>query len=442
MALLTQDDANNAKIAKAKVGFLDNLRAVEVISPDAKLEFFAGLRETNERFRVSSERVLALYEAGRIDDALELHMADEHAISHEIEPAIRELVAEASAETAEASAAFDSDKSFLRVIVLSFSGASLVLAVLLGFVLSLAFIRPVRQISYVLARVADGDFSKRVDVLNRDEFGSLGRNVNRMSQRLDDMYEDLRRELSERKHAEERLERRAIELVAVNNELEAFSHSVSHDLLVPLRTIDRISQAILDYDVDNLGQEGTVDLQRVRTATRRMGELIDDMMNVSRVHSMSSAISTELDRKAVDLSGLARTVASELTELEPERRVEFVIEAGLTANADPQRLRITLESLLGNSWKFTGKHPRAKIEFGATDREGHVAYFVRDDGAGFDMAEVDRLFGPFSRLHSSTDFEGVGIGLATVQRIVQAHGGRVWAEGAIEEGATFYFTLG
>ena len=262
-----------------------------------------------------------------------------------------------------------------------------------------------------------------------------------MSEQLGDLYEDLRRELNERELAEARLERRAIELVAVNNELEAFSHSVSHDLLVPLRTIDRVSQAILDHDADNLGHEGTEDLRRVRTATSRMGELIDDMMNMSRVRGMSSATNIDLDRKAVDLSELAHTVASELMEREPDRQVEFVIEDGLTANADPQRLRITLESLLGNSWKFTGRHPSAKIEFGAIDHEGHTAYFVRDDGAGFDMADADKLFGPFSRLHATTDFEGVGIGLATVQRIVRARGGRVWAEGAVEEGATFYFTL-
>ena len=441
MALLTGDDANNAKIANAKGAFLDNLRAVEAISPGEKEEFFAGLREANDRFTVSSKKVLALYETGRIDEALALHMADEHAISHEIEPAIRELVAEASEETAVASAAFDSDKRFLRTMVLSISSASLALAILLGFVLSLAFIRPVRQIGYVLARVAGGDFSHRVDVPNKDEFGALSRNVNLMSEQLGDLYRDLRRELGERERAEARLERRAIELVAVNNELEAFSHSVSHDLRVPLRTIDRISQAILDHDADNLGDDGTEDLQRVRTATGRMGELIDEMMNMSRVRGMSSATNTELDRTTVDVSELARTVASELTEREPERQVEFIIEDGLTVNADPQRLRITLESLLGNSWKFTGRHPRAKIEFGATEHDGHTAYFVRDDGVGFDMVEAGKLFGPFSRLHSAADFEGVGIGLATVQRIVQAHGGRVWAEGAVEAGATFYFTL-
>lgn len=205
--------------------------AVEAIIPGEKGEFFDDLRETNDQFRVSSEKVLALYEAGRIEEALALHMADEHAISHLLEPAIRELVADASTETAAASAAFDSDKSFLRTLVLSISSASLALAILMGFVLSLAFIRPVRQIGYVLARVAGGDFSQRVDVPNRDEFDGLSRNVNRMSEQLGDLYQDLRQELRERERAEARLERRAIELVAVNNELEAFSHSVLHDLL-------------------------------------------------------------------------------------------------------------------------------------------------------------------------------------------------------------------
>ena len=237
------------------------------------------------------------------------------------------------------------------------------------------------------------------------------------------------------------MERRAVELVAVNNELEAFSHSVSHDLMVPLRTIDRISQTMLDEDADKLGQEGQEDLQRVRTATKRMGELIGEMMNMSRVLAISGAERTELRRETVDLSDLANTVAYELREREPERQVQVVIPEGLVADADPRRLQVVLENLLGNSWKFTGKHPTAKIEFGLLEHEGGIAYFVRDDGAGFDAADADKLFVAFNRLHSATEFEGVGIGLATVQRIIQAHGGRVWAEGAVEQGATVYFTL-
>ena len=180
----------------------------------------------------------------------------------------------------------------------------------------------------------------------------------------------------------------------------------------------------------------------MRTATKRMGELIDDMTNMSAVLGMSGDSQVELDMQMVDLSGLARTIASELAERDPSRQVEFVIEDGLIASADQQRLRIVLESLLDNSWKFTGKHPEAKIEFGATEQDDETAYFVKDDGAGFDMSLADRLFGPFSRLHSSEDFEGVGIGLATVKRTVQAHGGRVWGEGSVEGDATFYFTLG
>ena len=434
MALLTLDDANNVKIANAKKGFLENLVAVEEMSPAEKADFFDRVKKANERFRLSGEQVLGLYEDAKIDAALDLHMAEEHSISHDIESAMRELVAEASAETDEASDAFRSDKRFLRAMVWTFSGVSLAVAVLLGFVLSLAFIWPVRRIERVLARVAGGDFSQRVEVPNRDEFGTLSRHVNQMSQQLADLFR-------ERRKAEERLERRAIELIAVNNELEAFSHSVSHDLMVPLRTIDRVSQTMLDHEADKLGQEGTEDLQRVRTATRRMGELIGDMMNMSRVLDLSGVTRTELRREEVDLSNLANTVASELKEREPERQVEMVIQGGLVADADPQRLQVVLENLLGNAWKFTGKHPKARIEFGLMEHEGELAYFVRDDGAGFDMADADRLFGTFIRLHSAAEFEGVGIGLATVQRIIQVHGGRVWAEGAVEQGATFYFTL-
>ena len=143
----------------------------------------------------------------------------------------------------------------------------------------------------------------------------------------------------------------------------------------------------------------------------------------------------------VDLSALAREVAAELEECESDRQVEFVIEKGVIADGDVGLLRVVLENLLGNAWKYTSKHPRARIEFGVAQHDEEVAYFVRDDGAGFDMANVDRLFGAFQRLHSTEEFEGTGIGLATVQRIIHRHGGRVWAEGAVEQGATFYFTL-
>ena len=145
--------------------------------------------------------------------------------------------------------------------------------------------------------------------------------------------------------------------------------------------------------------------------------------------------------KVVDLSGIAQTIAADLRRSEPNRKAEFSITPGLVATGDPRLLRVALENLLGNAWKYTSKHPTARIEFGTTEREGAGVYFVRDDGAGFDMAQVGKLFAPFRRLHGASEFEGTGIGLATVQRIIHRHGGRIWAEGAVDQGATFYFTL-
>jgi len=234
---------------------------------------------------------------------------------------------------------------------------------------------------------------------------------------------------------EQRVTARTAELAASNKELEAFAYSVSHDLRAPLRAMDGFSQALLEDYAAKLDREGKSHLQRVRAASQRMADLIDGMLSLSRTTR------SEMRRRRVDLSGLAQTIAQDLQRTAPARQVEFVIAPNLVVNGDLNLLRVALENLLGNAWKFTSKHPQARIEVGALQREGETAYFVRDDGAGFDMAYVSNLFGVFRRLHAATDFEGTGVGLATVQRIVQRHDGRVWAEGQIEKGAAFYFTL-
>ncbi|MCL5062437.1 MAG: ATP-binding protein [Nitrospirae bacterium] len=239
---------------------------------------------------------------------------------------------------------------------------------------------------------------------------------------------EMAREISERKMAEEALG-------AANKELEAFSYSVSHDLRAPLRSIDGFSQALLEDYAERLDEQGRDYLSRVRAASQRMAQLIDDMLKLSRVTR------AELRREEMDLSGLAQEIAAEQRRAQPGREVEFAIASGLRAHGDPKLLRIALENLLGNAWKFTGKRSGARIEFGMMHREGEAAYFVRDNGLGFDMAYAGKLFGAFQRLHDSREFPGTGIGLATVQRVIHKHGGRVWAEGEVEKGATFYFTI-
>jgi PAS domain S-box-containing protein len=234
---------------------------------------------------------------------------------------------------------------------------------------------------------------------------------------------------------EQRVVERTAQLQTANKELEAFCYSVSHDLRTPLRSLDGFSQALLEDCSEKLDAQGHDYLRRIRAGSQRMGQLIDDLLNLSRVSR------GEMSRELVDVSKMAHEVADELRATAPERDAEFVVADGLVAQTDPRLLRIVLTNLFGNAWKFTAKQPHGRIEFGSTGENGNTEYFMRDNGAGFDQAYAGKLFGAFQRLHAAKDFAGTGIGLATVQRIIQRQGGRVWAEGKVEQGATFHFTL-
>lgn len=237
------------------------------------------------------------------------------------------------------------------------------------------------------------------------------------------------------KNAEEALRRHAAQLEAANQELESFSYSVSHDLKAPLRSVQGFSEALLSDHAAGLNEEGRDYLERISSAGLRMNQLIDDLLTLSRVTK------GEMRRETVDLSALACAVADALVKSFPGRDVEFVVAPAVRVAGDGRLLRIVLENLMGNSVKFTTGREKARIEFGVQVQKGVPVYFVRDNGAGFDNASASRLFTPFQRLHEESRFPGHGIGLATVRRIIHRHGGRIWAEGAVDQGASFFFTL-
>jgi signal transduction histidine kinase len=251
-----------------------------------------------------------------------------------------------------------------------------------------------------------------------------------------DQIATLNRQLTEtNEELEIRVEQRTRELEASNQELEAFSYSVSHDLRAPLRTIDGFSLALEEDFGEKLDAQGRDYILRVRNGVQRMGTLIDSLLQLSRVTR------SDVQRERVDLSQLATLVFREIQMGEPEREVNWIAQPGVMAEADPRLMRIAFENLIGNAFKFTGRTPGATVTFGGGPQNGNTVYFLRDNGAGFDMAYVDRLFTAFQRLHGEREFKGSGIGLATVSRIIRRHHGSIWAEGEPGKGATFFFTL-
>ncbi|HAZ44653.1 MAG TPA: hybrid sensor histidine kinase/response regulator [Cyanobacteria bacterium UBA11369] len=265
--------------------------------------------------------------------------------------------------------------------------------------------------------------------------------IRNLQKKLQQQNDRLQQEICDRIKIEQQLQIRTAQLETANQELEAFSYSVAHDLRNPITSINGYIWVLEEEYAYLLDEDGKHYLERVRIATERMEQLIDDILRLSQVTKSKMQFDT------VDLSRIAKEIVISLRQTSKEREVEFIIPEGIVAQGDEQLLKIVLENLLCNAWKYTRNKPRARIEFGVFQQGINTqssvdTYFVRDDGAGFDMAKADKLFGAFSRLHGKNEFEGTGIGLATVQRIVHRHGGKIWADGEVNKGATFYFTLG
>ena len=317
------------------------------------------------------------------------------------------------------------------------AGVAMILSCLVAFLLSNRLQRHISLPVLALANAAKAvserkDYSVRAARFGDDELGHLTDAFNGMLAQIQGQDVEIRAMNAD---LETRVEERTAALAVANKELESFSYSVSHDLRAPLRSIDGFSQVLLEDCAEHLNEEGKDALQRVRKAATAMGELIDALLELSRVNRVN------LRAERVDLSALVATLAAELRQSQPDRQAEFVIAPGMVVEGDRTLLRAALGNLLGNAWKYTQPRATARIEFGCLEKESETVYFVRDNGVGFDMTYVGKLFGAFQRLHRQTEFSGTGVGLATVQRIMHRHGGRAWAEGAVDQGATFYFTL-
>jgi signal transduction histidine kinase len=341
----------------------------------------------------------------------------------------------------------------MGIVTLVIAMAMLVAMFVSGWLQSF-LIDPILAIAGVAREVVTRrDFSLRARKLSNDEVGALADAFNAMlaeiqsrTDELETSNRELGREVAERRRVEgevrrlnkeldSRVRQRTAELETANAELESFCYSVSHDLRAPLRSIDGFSQALTEELGGDISEDAGRYLGKIHGSTKRMGQLIEDLLNLSKLSRM------DLKLAEVDLSAMAQEVVSGLQQSAPERRVDVSIWDGMKAWGDGRLLLVALENLLGNAWKFTGRSAAPKIEVGTIQEGGKAIYFVRDNGAGFDMAYVDKLFGVFQRLHGQSEFPGTGVGLATVQRIILRHGGRIWATATPGKGAAFFFTL-
>lgn len=326
---------------------------------------------------------------------------------------------------------------FVRDLVIG--SVMLALALLLAWLISERITAPIRQLTADAAALGSGQLSRRTAVQSSDEIGVLASAFNETAGAIEQLVGSLHVTQAELRglnaHLEQRVRDRTAQLNALNSELEAFSFSVSHDLRAPLRRIDHFGIALLEDYGDRLDDDGRLMLERLSAGCDQMSVLIDDLLRLSRVSR------TELLYQRIDLAALANDVIAELRQAHPDQTVQVIMPETLVAHGDASLLRVVLQNLFANAWKFTRGRPDPQIHLGFVTHDDMPTFYLRDNGVGFNPAQTEKLFRPFQRLHDARDFEGTGVGLATVQRIIHRHGGRVWAEGAIGVGATFWFTL-
>ena len=310
-----------------------------------------------------------------------------------------------------------------RMMIVILAGLALIASVIVGasWLLRHGVLAPIAGLLQGTRQVAAGNLHYVLGMHGDDEIGELSKNFDAMTKSLRGSFAQIGRSNQA--------------LAVLNEELEAFSYSVSHDLRGPLRSMDGFAMVLLEDYGDKLDEEGKDALQRIRAASQRMGNIIDDLLRLSQVTR------AELNVTRVDLSAIAREIADAMDREQSGRSVQWAIEAGLSVRADPALMRIAMQNLLQNAWKFTGRTDGPLIRVGALQRDAKTVVFVADNGVGFDMANADKLFGAFQRLHHAGDFPGTGIGLAIVRRIIRRHEGRIWAEAKEGEGATFFFSL-
>jgi signal transduction histidine kinase len=428
MALLTQDDKYNTQIADAKKKFIDLLDQMEQADP-AEADFFSDVRATNDGFSASSARALALYEAGDIPAATRLHLEEEHPASHVLEAAMRNLITEAGQQMVQARAAFESDRTLLTSTVIAFSGTSVLVALMLGFVFSWPIILPVRKMQRALAGITRGDFTQRVQVPNRDEFGSLARDLNETSERLAQLFEDQRA-------LGRRLELTNVSLERASEAKSRFLASVSHELRTPMNAILGFTDALLAGVDGPLNPEQKTSLGWVQRGGRDLLGLINEILDLSKIE----AGKLTLDPQPFDPRELVESVVAQHRSLAAQKGIRFAwVDAGAPTEVvlDRQRVRQILVNLFGNALKFTDEGEVHVETSGAADSRFTVS--VRDTGRGIDPDQHEAIFEEFRQAEGGEG--GTGLGLAISRRLARAMGGDITLESEPRHGSVFFLRL-